>query len=117
MPRRTRERQKPTSSFGSSTFVKWRRLRSAINEATSLSQRLIVRGFESQTEVCATSRLYFDRRFSFQLTPAHDGATHGGGHRLDHYVVHHLAIAEALQEQPPQQTPALFTLKRESKTG
>src|SRR5260370_4025659 len=52
-----------------------------------------------------------DRRFAFQLAPAHYGAANCGGDGLDHDVVHHLAIAEALQEQPPKQTPALFAFE------
>src|SRR5260370_5269326 len=52
-----------------------------------------------------------DRRFAFQLAPAHHGAANCGGDGLDHDVVHHLAIAEALQEQPPKQTPALFAFE------
>src|SRR6185503_16186855 len=62
------------------------------------------------------SRLHLDRRLSFQLAPANHGAVDRRCHRLDHHVVHHLAIAEALQEQPPEQTPALFAFQQESKT-
>src|SRR5258706_8644314 len=82
-----------------------------------LQKGFLVRGFESQTEVCATSRLHFDGGFSLQFAPTHHGAAYRSGDGLHHYVIHYLAIAEALEEEPPKQTPAFFALQHESKTG
>src|SRR4026208_2605973 len=63
-----------------------------------------------------TSRLCFDCRFSIELGPTNGYASGGNSHRFDHYVAHHLAIAEPLQEKPPKQTPALFLLEKKSET-
>src|SRR5262245_50050150 len=61
--------------------------------------------------------LCFHGRFSFQFAPAHNGSVNGRSDRLDHHVIHHLAVTEALEKQPPEQAPALFALEQERKTG
>ena len=48
--------------------------------------------------------------FAFELAPADERAARGGGDRFDHDEVHDLAIAEALQEEPPEQFPLLAFL-------
>src|SRR2546422_3167631 len=58
----------------------------------------------------------FYSRFSFELAPADNGAAYRVRDRFDHDVVHHLAIAEPLQENPPEQAPALILFQNESKT-
>ncbi len=59
-------------------------------------------GYRSNAAPRLPLRLRFHGRFSLQLAPANHSAVNGRRHRLDHDVVHHLAIAEALQEQPPE---------------
>src|SRR5258706_13152612 len=82
-----------------------------------LQKGFLVRGFESQTEVCATSRLHFDGGFSLQFAPTHHGAAYRSGNGLHHYVIHYLAIAEALKEEQPKKPQACFALQQERKTA
>src|SRR5689334_9765670 len=62
-------------------------------------------------------RPHFHSRLSLQLAPADDRAARGGRDRFHHYVVHHLAVTESLQEKPPQQAPALFALEQKREGG
>src|SRR5205823_1779783 len=45
--------------------------------------------------------------------PSNAGAAERLDYRLDHDIIHHLAVAEALRDQPDHQTPVFAPLKRE----
>src|SRR2546421_12470780 len=78
-----------------------------------VSSEVVFSGLQPLISNLCHSRLRFDCRFSLQLTPTYDRAADGGLHRLRHHVIHDLSIAEALKEQPPEQTPAFFAFQRE----
>src|SRR5262245_27395821 len=56
----------------------------------------------------------YDGRFTGQLAPADPKPADRRHHRLQYDVVHDLAIAEALQRQPPEKILVLAALQCES---
>src|SRR5215510_9216241 len=56
----------------------------------------------------------FDCRLPFQFAPTDDHAFDRGQDRSGHYIVHHLAVAESLKEEPPQEAPLLALFQKKS---
>ena len=54
-----------------------------------------------------------DGGLTLELAPAHERSAGGAQHRADHHPVHDLAIAEALQPEPPEEVPVLSLLECE----
>src|SRR6185436_9267860 len=55
-----------------------------------------------------------DSCFAFEFAPAHDSATYSGKDGFDHLPLHHLAVTEALDQQPPQKLFLLSSLHHKS---
>src|SRR5437868_11882142 len=76
--------------------------------------RLLDGSFERERRGRASQ---LDRVLAFELAPADERAARGGEDRADHHRVHHLPVAEALEEEPPQELPLLAPFEREGEAG
>src|ERR1700761_2625310 len=70
------------------------------------------------TPACSWSgALGLDGALALELAPGDRRSAQRGEDRADHDVIHDLAIAEALQHQPPEQAPLLALLHHEADHG